>query len=291
MRIALLVFLVACGRNEVDRERAAKLFKEIEVKTAPGLSGLAVDDGDGIWTIAERDARAYRITLDAQDKPTLETFVVEGIPPKIDLEGIAWLGPDKFALGTEGKIDGLATVLLAERRGQSLVVTRTIDLPEEKIGIRLPSNHGAEGVCGQGDAIIVAIEAVGTAGGKRFAPIVRIQNAEIVHIHRLWLTTKIGKLSALDCTIAPDGTAKVLAIERHFTVTKILEFTLPTTEGDITPTEVLDLGTVLNSRLNLEGIAVTRSGRVVAVVDNQWKTLQGPSVLVLFHPGVVKMRQ
>jgi len=288
--ILALVMLVACGR-EVDRERAAKLFKEVTVDTAPGLSGLAADDTGGIWTVAERDNKIYRITLDAADKPNLETFAVEGAPAKLDLEGIAWLGADQFALGTEGKVDGIATVLLAERRDHTIVVTRTIELPETKIGIRLPANHGAEGICGHGDTIIVAIEGAGNDHGKRYAPIVRIANDQIVHVHRMWLTTKIGKLSALDCTIAPDGTAEVLAIERHFTVTKLLRFTLPPTEGDITPTEILDLGAVLDSRLNLEGIAVTSTGRVVAVVDNQWKTLQGPSVLIVFYPDVVKTRQ
>jgi len=34
-----------CGkRAEIDRERAATLFTEVTVDTAPGLSGLAVDE-------------------------------------------------------------------------------------------------------------------------------------------------------------------------------------------------------------------------------------------------------
>ncbi|HLL24989.1 MAG TPA: hypothetical protein VK427_22800 [Kofleriaceae bacterium] len=53
------------------------------------------------------------------------------------------------------------------------------------------------------------------------------------------------------------------------------------------PTEVLDLGPVLKSRLNLEGIAQLPDGRIIAVTDNQWKTLQGPSVLLVFRAGVV----
>jgi len=291
MRLAYLLLLAACGRSEVDRERAAKLFEEIRVATAPGLSGLAADDAGGLWTVAERDHRAYRIVLDAQNKPALETFVVEGTSEKLDLEGIGWLGRDRFALGTEGRVDGVATILLAERRAQTLAVTSSIKLSAAQIGIDLPANHGAEGVCGSGETIFVAIEGAGTADGKRFAPIVRITNNEVVRAHRMWLTTKTGKLSALDCTVAADGTAEVIAIERHFTVTKILRFTIPATGGDITPTEALDLGPVLNSRLNLEGIARTTDGRIVAVVDNQWKTLQGPSALVVFEPGVVKERQ
>jgi Esterase-like activity of phytase len=288
LRLSLILALAACSSSE---DRAAKLFKEVKLETAAGLSGLATDDTGGLWTIAERDAKAYRITLDAASTPALETLAVEGIPPKLDLEGIAWLGGDRFALGTEGKLDGIATVLLAERRAQTLAVTQAIALPAARLGVDLPANHGAEGVCGHGNTIIVAIEGSGTANGKRFAPIVRITNGEIERVHRMWLTTKIGKLSALDCTIAADGTADVIAIERHFSVTKILRFTLPTTEGDITPTEVLDLGPVLKSRLNLEGIATIADGRIVVVVDNQWKQLQGPSVLLVFEAGVVKQRE
>src|SRR6188472_2840019 len=131
----------------MDREQAAKLFTEVKLDTAPGLSGLATDADGKLWTIAERDAKAYRITIDAANIPVLETFDVEGIPPKLDLEGIAWLGHDQFALGTEGRENGVATVLLAERRGNALAVTSTIELPEAKIGISLPANHGAEGLC------------------------------------------------------------------------------------------------------------------------------------------------
>jgi hypothetical protein len=288
--LAVLLLIVACGRSEDDRQRAAKLFTEVKLDTAPGLSGLASDDRGGLWTIAERDARAYRITLDAQLVPTLEELAIEGIPEQLDLEGIAWLGADHFALGTEGKVEGIATVLLAERRGQSLVITGVVELPATKLGIELPTNHGAEGVCGRGDTILVAIEGAGTVGEHRYAPIVRIVKGQLVSVHRLWLTTSTGKLSALDCTIAADGTAEMIAIERHFAVTKFLRFTLPVGEGDITPTEALDLGPVLKSRLNLEGVAQLPDGQIFAVVDNQWKTLQGPSLLLVFRQGVVKAR-
>jgi len=215
----LILLLAACGR---EREAAARLFDEIKLDTAPGLSGLAVDATGGMWTMGEREHRAYRISLDASNHPTLETYEVEGTPASFDLEGIAWLGGDQFALGTEGKVAGIATVLLAERRADSLVVTSTIELPAERLGVALPANHGAEGVCGAGTSIMVAIEGVGVASGKRFAPIVRISDGQITAVHRLWLTTRTGKLSALDCSIGADGTAQLLAVERHFEVTKLL---------------------------------------------------------------------
>ena len=38
--------------------------------------------------------------------------------------------------------------------------------------------------------------------------------------------------------------------------------------------------------LNLEGIAQLRDGRLVAVVDNQGATVEGPNELLVFEPGV-----
>lgn len=282
----------ACGKSpSLDRERAAALFTEVEVGTAPGLSGLAADEAGALWTVAERAATAYRIVLDASLRPTLEALPVQGLPAGIDLEGIAVLGGGRFALGTEGHDDGVATVLLAERRGTALAVTGSIALPERAVGIPLKANQGAEGVCGAGDTIIAAIEGAGEAGGKRWAPVLRIAGGTVARSYRLWLTSKTGKLSGLDCTIAADGTAAVWAIERHFEVTRLLRFTLPPPgagAADVTPTIALDLGPVLNGKLNLEGIAVLPDGRVVAVVDNQWKTITGPSELLVFRPDAVK---
>lgn len=286
LALALAFALAACSRSSDGP--AAKLFREIALDTAPGLSGLAADDRGGIWTVSERHDQAYRVTLDAGGTHALETFTIEGTPDKLDLEAIAWLGGDRFAFGTEGRVDGIATVLLAERRAQTLAITSRIELPASQIGITLPANHGAEGVCGSGDAIIVAIEGVGIADGKRYAPIVRIANGRIVRTHRMWLTTKTGKVSALDCTIASDGTAEVIAIERHFEVTNILRFAVLPVEGDITPSVALDLGGMLDNRLNLEGIARTSDAKIVAVTDNHWKTIQGPSRLLVFDPRVMK---
>jgi len=182
-------------------------------------------------------------------------------------------------------------VLVAALRGAALAVTRTIELPEQSVGIRLEKNHGAEGVCGAGETIIAAIEGVGEVAGRRWAPVVRIADGAIARTHRVWLTTATGKLSGLDCTIAPDGTVTAWAIERHFEVTRLLRFTLPPVGAgadEITPTIALDLGAVLNGRLNLEGIARLPDGRIVAVVDNQWKTITGPSELLVFRPDAVR---
>lgn len=278
---------------------AAERYTVVPVDTAHGLSGLAAE-GSALWTLAERAATAYRITLDAALRPTVEAFPIEGLEAGFDLEGIAMLGPGRFALGTEGRLDGVATVLLAERRGAALAVTRTIQLPESSVGLPLAQNHGAEGVCGAGDTVIVSIETAGegTGGdaGRRWAPIVRLDLARggtaIARTHRLWLTSKTGKISGLDCTVAPDGSAAVWAIERHFEVTRFLRFTVPPAGAgpaatDLTPEIALDLPEVAG-RDNLEGIAALPGGVLAAVVDNQWKTITGPSRLLIFPRGAAR---
>ena len=284
----ILVVAGGCKSNELDPKKTASLFTEVIVDTANGLSGLAADDRGRIWTVAEREAKAYRITLDAALVPTLETFAVTGVPGDTDLEGIEELGGDRVAFGTEGRVDGVATVLLGAISGNSIAIEKAITLTADQIGIEMKKNHGAEGVCGAGDTLLVAIEGAGEDGGKRWAPVLRIEKGQLVRRHRVWLTSKTGKLSGLDCTIAPDGTATVWAIERHFEVTKVLAFTLPAHDGDITPRVALDIGAAIDSKRNLEGIALLPDGRVVTVSDNQWRTIEGRNKLQVFAAGVVR---
>ena len=224
----------------MDKEKAAALFTEVPIDTAPGLSGLAVDDEGALWTASERDAKGYRIKLDDKLVPELQTYPIEGIPEGTDIEGVAWLGKGKFAFGTEGREDGVALVLIAEERAGKLLVIETIRLPEAKLGLELEKNHGTEGICGAGQTIVAAIEETGLDNGKRWAPIVRLDRGAITRVHKLWLTSDTGKISGLDCQIGADGSIRAIAIERHFEVTKLLTFALPVGDGDITPTVALD---------------------------------------------------
>ena len=287
-----LCAVLGCSRsNTLDTAKTASLFTEVVVDTAPGLSGLAADAQGRLWTVAERAATAYRITLDTALRPTLEAFTVTGVPGDTDLEAIEELGGERMAFGTEGRVDGVATVLLGTRSGTTIAIDRTIQLTADQVGIAMKNNHGAEGMCGQGETLLVAIEGAGEADGKRWAPVLRIENGTLVRRHRVWLTSRTGKLSGLDCTIASDGTIEAWAIERHFEVTRILELTVPPAgqgSDDLTPRVALDIGDAIQSKRNLEGIAQLPDGRIVTASDNQWRTIDGSSTLQVFGAGVVK---
>jgi hypothetical protein len=262
-------------------------FTEIVVETAPGLSGLAADPSGALWTVAERDHVVYRIALDPLDTVA---FPIDGAPPDHDLEAIAALPGGRFAFGAEGRFEDTARVLVGERRGDRIAITHGISLSSEQVGVTLAVNHGAEGVCAAGDTLLVAIETVGVTGGRRWAPLVRLDHERMTRVYRVWLTTPTGKLSAIDCRAAAagaPGAIDVLAVERHFEVSELLVFQVGD-PADIAPRVALDLSPVLRGRLNLEGIASLPDGRVVATVDNQYRGIRGPSELLVFPVGVVR---
>jgi hypothetical protein len=284
----VVIAVAACSNTSPspNAERAASTWVAVSVATANGLSGLAADDTGALWTVAERAEQAYRIVLDAELVPTIETFAVRGVPPGTDLEGMAVLGPDRFAFGTEGRTAGVAQVLVADKRGAEMVVTGTIDLPASAIGVALADNHGAEGVCGTGDTIVAAIETVGVDGGKRWAPLA-VARAGAIRVVRFWLTSPTGKIAGLDCRVDAAGAITGWVVERHFEVTKLLRFAVAADATEVVPEVALDLGPILRGAKNLEGIAALPDGRVVAVVDNQWKTITGPSELLVFTSSAV----
>lgn len=265
-------------------------YVEIELPTQPGLSGLAADDGGGLWAVSERGREAYHITLSNNVLGSVDTYPITGIPDDTDLEAMEVLGGGRFAFGTETKRDGVATIATAELHDGVIEVTGSIGLTSAKLGLDVTANEGAEGVCGADRTLVVGIETTATTNRARWAPLVRIEGKKVVRVYHLLLTTATGKISGLDCTVAEDGHVTGWLIERDFDVTKLLRFTLPAVgrgPDDVVPTESLDLGPRLQGRLNLEGIAEMTDGRVAAVVDNQWKTITGPSLLLVFPSGAL----
>jgi hypothetical protein len=286
-RIVLaLLGLAACESHKIgpmDREAAKKLFDEIALPTAPpGMSDLTIDDRGILWSIAERDRTVLEI--DPSKQPVAVTaHPVQGIAEGVDTEAITWLGNGTFAIGTEGGNGPSAAVVSAELRGSAIVATATRDLSNGQFGVLLTSNHGIEALCGRAGELLAVAETVGKDVDKRWAPLVRIRGDE-VKLTKLWLTTKTGKISAITCTLADDGTAQVTAIERHFGVARVLSFKLDRSQTEVTPTVDLDLHPILHNAFNLEGIARLPDGRIVAINDNQSSKVSGPTQLFVFHP-------
>ena len=261
------------------------------IDTDNGLSGIAIDDAGAIWTESERDDSVFRIVLDGTRVASSTRYTIVGAPAHSDLEAIAWLGPGKLAFGTEGQSDDRAQIVTADvdEASHTITIARTIDVPKDRLGLTIRPNDGVEGLCGAGDVVIAAIESTATDEHGRWAPIVRMDLATgAVDVTHVALTSDKGKLSSVDCTLAPDGSATLLLIERHFAVTKLLRAELPAhPPARLEPKVAIDLEPVLNGTLNLEGIGALKDGRVVAVVDNQYDRITGPNELLVFKPAAV----
>ena len=107
-----------------------------------------------------------------------------------------------------------------------------------------------------------------------------VSAAPLKHRSTRQSTDSKGKISALYCTLDPDGTAHVVAIERHYGVSRILRFTAKRGDAEVTPTVELDLAPILHDSLNLEGIVQLPDGRLAAVNDNQGRSVNGPTELL-----------
>lgn len=288
-----LLLLVACHAHEDNVAVALPPvpFDELEVALPPGTSDLSLDDHGHMWSIAERDREIDEIALtEAPLGVTITKHLLDGVPDGLDTEALAWLGEGTFAIGTEGQDDPTASVMHGQLQPNGrITVTPEMALTSEQLGVALTVNHGAEGMCGHGDDLIVGIESFATLpSGSRWSPLVRIHAGRVIAVQRVMLTSDHGKISALSCTFAADGTADVIAIERHFGVSRIITFTSPAAAGDITPKIALDLWEIVRDRyhekLNLEGIVKLADGRWVMVNDNQGATVDGPTKLFVFHP-------
>jgi hypothetical protein len=129
---------------------------------------------------------------------------------------------------------------------------------------------------------------VGEEDGRRFAPVGRYDMAaERWTAFRLWLTSSTGKISALSCRTR-GARIQVLAIERHFGISRLLEFDVPRdgSGGDLEPELVMDLAAEVEGDPNLEGVTWTLDGRVVLVLDSQWGDERSPNGLVVLPASI-----
>lgn len=272
--------LVACGSGAPTGPRPSRIERApIAGLRIDGLSGLALD-GDGV-PIAVPERGAALVELGPRGARAIP---LDGVPGGVETESIAWLGGERFALGTESMdVERTADAILIVERGPARArVVEHVTLPYSILGVRAEENHGIEGLCfapGEGGGtLIAAMENVVSRGGARWAPLGVREGDGAFRRVLARLGSETGKLSALDCRRRGDA-IEVLAIERHFGVMRIVRFDLPPSADRVTPRVVYDLAGRLEGDPNLEGIA--RAGdELLLLVDNHYGTRQGPNELV-----------
>lgn len=276
----LVILLAACGHDRPLPPLHTSLWDAVLLQVPPGESDLTLDDHGHLWAIAERD----RVVTEMKPDGTgLVAHPLDGVVAGLDTEAIAALGNGRFAIGYEGAHAPTAGIFIAQLEGDRLVVKAARPLTNAELGVDLVINHGVEGICGQGDDVLAAIETVGN-DGSRWAPLVRLHGDQVTGLVKLRLTSDVGKISALACAWQPDGSVDIRAVERHYSVSRILKMTLAPGQTEIKPTVDIDMNPVLHDSLNIEGLVVLPDGRYAAINDNQGNKAEGPTELLLFHP-------
>jgi hypothetical protein len=239
-----------------------------------GLSGSALDGVGRLWAIPERQRALIKLERDADDVVQVRAVPLDGVPDELDTESLAWLGSDRFAIGTERRLAGrgIDAVLLVRLVGDRARVTGAIPLDyRELFGISAPSNEGIEGLCRAGVHLIAAGEPVVVDAGRRFATVARrrLDRNESWTPYLVQLTTATGKLSALDCWSSDDSMLHVLAVERHYGTTRIVHFGVPDSGGKraIIARVLANLDSRFERMPNVEGI-VREGNRVVLLTDH-----------------------
>jgi hypothetical protein len=257
-------------------------IEKLPIDDVAGLSGLAVDDRGTFWTVPE-DAPML-VGISATSAPL--RLPLRGVPEGLELESLAWLGGDRFAAGTEGGCQrGGERILLILREGGEARVERSLDLPLALWGASCDVHHGIEGLCSAGGMLVAAVEHVIAGGGGRLAPLARVdpQSGEAT-AYRLALTSETGKISALDCRARGD-TIEILAVERHFEVSRLIGFSLPASgpasDAPVRPRIIAELGAhTRGGKRNFEGVVWLDDRRAALIVDNQYRGITGPNEIV-----------
>ncbi len=281
--------LVGCSRKtEVPLPAGGRLVA-MNMQDLAGLSGLARDDGGTFYAVPEEDRTLLEVSTTGQEQ---HRYRVSGVPEGVEFESLAWLGKDRFAVGTEGGCkEGAEHVLVLAREGDAVKVAKDIAVPLNDWGMACDDKRGIEGLCAAGGKIVGAVE--NPLPGKedpRLAAIARIdETTGEVTAYRLALTSKSGKISALDCRVK-DGAIEILAIERHFEVSRLLTFTIPLSgaaeEAPRTAKIVKDLLPYANDgKRNFEGVVWLDNQRATLIVDNKYGKITGPNEMMEVEIG------
>lgn len=246
-----------------------------------GLSGLTRDEHGALWVAGEDADAVLRIDPETFG---VTRYPVVGAPEGTDLEAMTWVDGTRFVIGTETQDKGRTRDVVLDGRleGEQFKVSPIGHLEYAHWGLTAPDNHGMEGICHVDGILVVATELIEEARDRRWAPLATFDpKIQTWTAHRVALTSKTGKLAALDCRKV-DGAIEALAVERHYGESRLLRFRVPQgTQGQwIEPTVAADVSKLVSPLPNFEGLAWLADGSAVLVADNQYKgAALGPSRL------------
>jgi hypothetical protein len=280
--VALLLACAGCTKKEpTGPGRIVTLDTDVS-----GLSGLTLDDHGAFWASGEDGDAVVRI-----DPETLGVtrYAVGGGAPGTDLEAMAWVDGTRFVLGTETQEKGrLRDVILDGRLDAGRFAVAPIgDLHYARWHLTAPDNRGIEGICHVDGLLVLATELTERQGGRRWAPVGMFDpKTQTWAAHRVGLTSKTGKLAAIDCRMV-DGSVEVLAVERHYGVSRLLRFSIPQgPEGRwIEPTVAADLSELISPLPNFEGLAWMQDGSAVVITDNKHRRAPREPSRLYFIPA------
>ena len=112
--------------------------------------------------------------LSEADLAEIQSYIDCTMPGRLE-SALAWLGKDRFGIGTEGGCkDGAEHVLIVTRAGNEAKVTRDIAIPLRAWGATCDEKRGIEGLCAAGGKMVAAFEnPLAGKNGERYAAPVR----------------------------------------------------------------------------------------------------------------------
>ena len=247
--------------------------------------GILSLDGRDVDLLRASAAHGERQVISCPAVPVVSSIV--GVTQGLDTEAFALLSPNMWLLGTESILPQRThdAILMVEPRGSQAHVVGQIDVPWELWGLRANSNEGIEGLCAAQNTVLVSGETVGRLpNGGRFAPLGRrgMDDTQWTPFS-LRLTSKTGKISSLACRLQPlfageaNAMLEVVAIERHYRVSRILRFFVPLRGPGslIEPTDLFELSNWLDPLPNFESIAWLNEDTLLLVSDNSMAVRSG----------------
>ncbi len=264
-----LLACVGCSKRTQPRGPGRVVTLQTDVR---GLSGLSRDEHGALWAPGEGADAVLRIDPETFG---VTRYPIGGAPEAMDLEALTWIDGARFVVGTETQEKGRTrdVILDGRLRGGRFEVAPIGYLEYTHWGLTARDNHGIEGICHVDGVLVLATELVQEQDQRRWAPVGMYDpKIQIWTPHRVALTTKTGKLAALDCR-ASNGGIEALAVERHYGESRLIRFRIPQgTEGQsIEPAVVADLSKLVSPLPNFEGLVWLEDGSAVLVTDNQYR--------------------